>query len=158
MGGHTSSTLILNTPQGCVLSPPPLLALHTQPLPIHSTNPIVKFADDTPIVGLITDNNETAYKEEVHHLTEWCSCNNLDLNISKTKELIIDQSTLSTLPSAFIERIESFKFLGMHILADLTWSACTSHQVWNAQHIRLCFHRKLKHANVPHHLLTNFYW
>ncbi|XP_037602416.1 uncharacterized protein LOC119474467 [Sebastes umbrosus] len=30
------------------------------------------FADDTAVVGLITNNNETAYREEIQHLTQWC--------------------------------------------------------------------------------------
>lgn len=91
MGDQTSSTLTLNTgtPQGCV--PSPLYSLFTNDcLPIHPSNTIVKFADDTTIVGLITDNNETAYREEIQHFTEWCSHNNLDLNITKTKELIVN--------------------------------------------------------------------
>ena len=31
----------------------------------HDSNTIIKFADDTTVVGLITDNDETAYREEV---------------------------------------------------------------------------------------------
>ena len=31
----------------------------------HDSNTIIKFADDTTVVGLITNNDETAYKEEV---------------------------------------------------------------------------------------------
>ena len=34
----------------------------------HGSNTIIKFADDTTVVGLITDNNEAAYKEEVRDL------------------------------------------------------------------------------------------
>ncbi|KAI3356470.1 hypothetical protein L3Q82_017685, partial [Scortum barcoo] len=37
----------------------------------YSTNTIVKFADDTTIVGLISDNDETHYREEIQHLTQW---------------------------------------------------------------------------------------
>ncbi|KAI3362498.1 hypothetical protein L3Q82_012791, partial [Scortum barcoo] len=51
---------------------------------------IMKFADDTTIVGLISDNDETHYREEIQHLTQWCSNNNLVLNTSKTKEVIVD--------------------------------------------------------------------
>jgi hypothetical protein len=36
----------------------------------HTSNSIIKFADDT-VVGLITNNNETAYREEVRALAEW---------------------------------------------------------------------------------------
>ena len=34
--------------------------------------------------------NETAYREEVRDLAVWCQDNSLFLNISKTKELIVD--------------------------------------------------------------------
>ena len=30
----------------------------------HYSNTIIKFADDTTVVGLITDDHETAYREE----------------------------------------------------------------------------------------------
>ena len=36
---------------------------------VDSSNTIVKFSDDTTIVGLITDNDESAYREEVDTLT-----------------------------------------------------------------------------------------
>lgn len=55
-----------------------------------------------------------------------------------------------------VERVESFKFLGVHILANLTWSTHISPQVGKAQQ-RLYFLRKLKHAHLPQHLLTNFH-
>ena len=42
------------------------------------------------MVGLITDNDETAYREEVRDLAVWYQENNLSLNVSKTKELIVD--------------------------------------------------------------------
>jgi hypothetical protein len=57
---------------------------------MHASNSIIKFADDTKVVGPITNNDETAYREEVRVLTEWCQENNLSLNINKTKELIMD--------------------------------------------------------------------
>jgi hypothetical protein len=54
----------------------------------HYSNTIFKFADDTTVVGLITDNDEAAYKEEVRDLEVWCQDNNFSLNVSKIKELI----------------------------------------------------------------------
>ncbi|KAI3359959.1 hypothetical protein L3Q82_013840 [Scortum barcoo] len=62
----------------------------------HSSNTIVKFADDTTVIGLITGDDETAYREEVRALTSWCQDNNLHLNVSKTKELIVDFRRTST--------------------------------------------------------------
>ncbi len=64
MGNNTSSPLTLNTgaPQRCVLSPL-LYSLYTHDCAAtHSSNVIVKFADDTTVIGLITDNDETAYR------------------------------------------------------------------------------------------------
>ena len=63
VGNNTSATLILNTgaPQGCVLSPL-LYSLFTYDCPArHDSNPVIQF--DTTVVGLITDNDETAYRE-----------------------------------------------------------------------------------------------
>ncbi|KAF7648177.1 hypothetical protein LDENG_00160640 [Lucifuga dentata] len=63
---------------------------------------IIKFVDDTTVVGRITHGNKTTYREEVLHLVSWCSSNNLHINIKKTKELIIDSGSPAsiTLPSA----------------------------------------------------------
>ena len=56
----------------------------------HNSNTIIKSADNTTVVGLITDNDETAYREEVRDLAVWCQDNNLSLNVIKTKEMIVD--------------------------------------------------------------------
>ena len=48
------------------------------------------FADDTTIVGLISGSDESVHREEVDTLTSWCQDNNLSLNVSKTKEMIVD--------------------------------------------------------------------
>ncbi|KAI3354371.1 hypothetical protein L3Q82_018898, partial [Scortum barcoo] len=96
-GGENAEQHILYTgPEhrhttGLRAQPSPLFTLFTSDCSaIHSTNTIVKFADDTTIVGLISDNDETHYREEIQHLTQWCSNNNLILNTSKTKEVIVD--------------------------------------------------------------------
>jgi hypothetical protein len=130
VGNNTSVTLILNigAPQGCVLSPP-LYSLFTHDcVAKHDSNTIIKFSDDTRVVGLITDNDETAYREEVRELAVWCQENNLSLNVSKTKELIVDyrkrraeQATIN-IDGAVVERVESFQLLGVHITNKLSWS------------------------------------
>ena len=56
----------------------------------HDSNTIIKFADDTTVVGLITDKDEMAYREVVRELAVWCQDNSLSLNVSKIQELIMD--------------------------------------------------------------------
>ena len=57
---------------------------------MYDSNTIIKFADDMAVLGLITDWDEITYREEGRDLTVWCKNNNLYLNVSKTKELIVD--------------------------------------------------------------------
>jgi hypothetical protein len=92
VGSNISTSLILNTgaPQRCMLSPL-LYALFTHDCGAkQDLNSIIKFADDTTVVGLITNNDETAYSKEVRALRVWCQKNNLSLNINKTKKMIVD--------------------------------------------------------------------
>ncbi|KAM9316668.1 protein LEG1 homolog [Gastrophryne carolinensis] len=51
---------------------------------------IIKYADDTTLVGLINDNNESAYRNQVKTLESWCKADNLILNIQKMVKVIID--------------------------------------------------------------------
>ncbi len=164
MGNNTSSPLILNTgaPQGCVLSPL-LYCLYTHDCTAtHSSNVIVKFADDTTVIGLITDNDETAYREEVSTLTKWCQENHLSLNIDKTKELVVDfrrqsrEHTPISIDKTPVERVNSFKFLCVHITEDLTWSAHTD-AVLKKAHQRLFFLRRLRKFGTSPSILRSFY-
>src|SRR4029434_9911780 len=56
---------------------------------LSPSNYIFKFADDTTVLGLISNNDEAAYRQEVGNLAVWCSEHNLNLNLKKTKEMII---------------------------------------------------------------------
>jgi hypothetical protein len=57
---------------------------------MHASNSISKCADDTTVVGLITNNDETAYREEMRAIGVRCQESNLSLNINKTKKIIVD--------------------------------------------------------------------
>ncbi len=161
MGNNTSSPLVLNTgaPQGCVLNPL-LYSLYTHNC--TATHKFVKFADDTTVIGLITDIDETAYREEVSTLTKWCQENHLSLNIDKTKELVVDyrrqsrEHTPITIDKTPVEWVNSFKFLGVHITEYLTWSAHTD-AVLKKAHQRLFFQRWLRKFGTSPRILRSFY-
>ncbi|KAI4876968.1 hypothetical protein NFI96_008187 [Prochilodus magdalenae] len=129
---------------------------------MHSSNHIIKFADDTTVVGLMSKNDESAYREEVQRLTDWCRTNNLSLNVDKTKEMVVDfrrtrrdHSPLH-IDGSTVEIVKSTKFLGVHLAEDLTWSLNTSTITKKAQQ-RLYFLRRLRKAHLPPPILTTFY-
>ncbi len=164
VGHNTSSTTTLSTgaPQGCVLSPLLFTLLTHDCTAKFSSNHIIKFADDTTVVGLISNNDETHYREEVAQLAEWCGVNNLSLNVEKTKEVVMDFRRNSvdhpplTIDSSTVERVSSTKFLGVHITEDLTWTTNTMSLSKKAQQ-RLHFLRRLKRASLPPPILNTFY-
>ena len=105
----------------------------------HDSNTIIKFADDTIVVGLITDNGKTAYREEVRDKAGWCQNNNLSLNVTKMKEMIMDdrkrriEHAPILIDGAVVEQVESFKFLGVYITNKLIWSKHTKTVMKRAQ-------------------------
>ncbi len=95
-------------------------------------------------------------------LSKWCQENHLSLNIDKTKELVMDfrrQSRVHTpisIDKTPVERVNSFKFLGVHITEDLTRSAHTD-AVLKKAHQRLFFLRWLRNFGMSPSLLRYFY-
>lgn len=67
VGRNTSNTFLLSTgsPQGCVLSPLVFTLMTHDCSARFNTNHIMNYADEPAVVGLIQDNEELAYREEV---------------------------------------------------------------------------------------------
>ncbi len=164
LGKFTSRTITMSTgaPQGCVLSPF-LFSLYTNDC--TSKDPsvkLLKFADDTTVIGLIQDGDESVYRREVEQLAVWCSLNNLELNTLKTVEMIVDfRRNLPALPpltimDSTVAAVGSFRFLGTNISQDLKWDNHIDSIVKKAQQ-RLYFLRQWRKFNLPQELLKQFY-
>ncbi|XP_051580992.1 uncharacterized protein LOC127456506 isoform X1 [Myxocyprinus asiaticus] len=120
------------------------------------------FADDTTVIGLIRDDDESAYRREVKQLAVWCSQNNLELITLKTVEMIVDfkrntpTMTPLTILNSTVAAVESFRFLGTTISQDLKWETHIDSTAKKAQQ-RLYFLRQLRKFNLPQALLIQFY-
>ena len=93
MNGYLSEDVILNSgaPQGCVL-PPMLFSLYTIHMNLQTAvTCLFKFADDMALVGLLLNEDSLAtYFSHVSLLNEWCEESFLEINVGKTKELVLD--------------------------------------------------------------------
>jgi hypothetical protein len=151
VGNNTSATLILSmeAPQECMLSPLLYSLLTHDCMARHNSNTILNFADTTVVV-LTTDNDDTAYREEVRDLTVWCKDKNISLNVIKTREMIVNyrkrsaEHTPILIDGAVLEQVESFKFLGVHIT--------NKHPAIQDLYTRRCQRKSLKMVKDSSHL------
>ncbi|XP_057203612.1 ATP-binding cassette sub-family C member 8 [Triplophysa rosa] len=110
--------------------------------PSHDSNLFIKFADNTTVVGLISNRDETNYRRG-----------------EKTKDIVVDfrrvhtQHAPLTVNGATVERVSSTKFLGVDITEDLSWTNNTTALAKKAQQL-LYFLRKLRRARAPAPALT----
>ncbi|KAI2646658.1 putative RNA-directed DNA polymerase from transposon BS [Labeo rohita] len=120
---------------------------------------LLKFADDTTVIGFIRDGDKSAYRQEVEQLSLWCSHNNLELNTLKTVQMTVDfQRNTPALPpltimNSTVAAVDSFKFLGTNISQD---QKCDIHidSIVKKPQQRLYFLRQLKKFNLPQALMT----
>ena len=85
----------------------------------------------------------------------------MPLNTSKTKEIILGRIDLTSIPSLStptgpIQRVTTFKLLGVHLDASLSWATHVNTIISKASK-RLYFLKQLRRAGVPPQQLLHFY-
>ncbi len=161
----TSSVITINTgaPQGCVLSAF-LFVIYTNAMKsINGKCKIIKYADDTVVIGLIdSDNDESEYRNTISYVADWCSNNFLDLNVTKTKEMIIDFRKTKNIKEPVVignkdvEIVDQHKYLGVTIQNNLKWNIHIDKQIKKANQ-RMYHVRCLVKLRVDNKLITLFY-
>jgi len=157
------SFITINTPQGCVLSPVRITLYTSDCMATTPTCTILKYADDTVIIGCMGETNSNdEYLSEITNFSKWCSCNNLLLNVSKTKEMLFDfrRSTDPCVPVVIgdkdVEQVTNYKYLGTIVDNKLSWNDNIQNIRLKA-HKRLYFLRKLKEFSVSKVIMRLFY-
>ena len=162
--GTKSGVIIINTgaPQGCVLSAF-LFTIYTTDCTSSSKQVVIlKYADDTVIIGLLSNNDETSYRQEVMKFCKWCDDNYLNLNVSKTKEMLVDFRKIKSVISPLsikdenVEIVSNYKYLGNIIDNQLTGIDNVKMLIKKANK-KLYFLRKLKTLKVSNTVLSMFY-
>ena len=93
------------------------------PHPRHPKNHLNKYADDCYLI--VPSVNSHFVQEELDHVAEWDDVNNLKLNSTKSKEMIIRRPKTKLadlpLPISEIERVDSMNILGVTLRFDLSF-------------------------------------
>ena len=100
----------------------------------HDSCEIIKYADDTAILGKLSTNpvRHADYLNCITDFTDWCTANFLELNVSKTKELIFDfrrsQCPVQpvTIGTDTVEIVNEYKYLGTIIDNQQILDSCTA--------------------------------
>jgi len=93
--------------------------------------PVHKYVDDTTLTELLPKNAKTEMSTFISNLLSWANKNNMEINTTKTKEMILGPLARSNLPflsmpTGTIERVTSFKLLGLQIDSSLLWANHTT--------------------------------
>lgn len=77
----------------------------------------MKYSGDTVILSLLgKDQDISGYQSDMENCVQWCNVNHLAINVSKTKEIIVDSERLGDyspviIRDNIIEQLDTYKYL-----------------------------------------------
>ena len=135
--------------QGSAIGPSAFIITASDLSPIHPGNKIDKYADDSYLI--VPGGNTTTIPAELGNIATWANNNNLTLNQSKTKEMIIRKPSKKNTPLPpiipGISRCSSLNILGVTITDTLSMSEHVSNIV-STGHQRLYGLKLLKNHGL----------
>ena len=156
IGNTFSSWLTLNgsMPQGSWLGPLTfIIVIDTLKLSCLT----YKYVDDTTMCEFLASGQSSQFDNYLAQLSQWSLSNHMEVNERKTKEMIISaSSSVNVPPFVNIERVDTFKLLGVFVSHDLKWNCHVSY-ICRKVNSRLHFLRQLKRAAVSCNDMLQFY-
>jgi hypothetical protein len=168
INGATSNriSVVSGVPQGSVLGPVIFLVAINDltRLSFSSGTKFALYADDIVLYKIITSYFDLIHiQQDINRLSDWMSCNGLTLNGSKTKFMLLTRKLNShvqtdhhfKLNNVQIERVFEFKYLGVLLAHDLSWSPHIKSICSKAKRLLGLFYRQF--YKVDHTLILKCY-
>jgi len=117
------------------------------------------YADDIVLCTYHADPDQlvTITDQILSNLSFWCQQNNLSINFSKSKYLVINNKNVKPLKlKSPIDQVDSFNYLGLILNSELKW--CTHIKTLCSRLQKTCYlFRIIRNALPPEHIKTIFH-
>ena len=130
---------------------------------VMSWSPRAKFVDDLSVVEMVPRNSPSVLNFIVQDINQYSVTNNMILNLSKCKKMSVDFLQYNRcvlcpiiVGNKIVERVASFKLLGVYILRNLTWFTHVNYILKKANK-RLYILRALRQSGVSVPDMVNIY-
>jgi len=145
-------------PQGTWLGPYVFLSLIND---LKSLLDLYKFVDDCTLTEILSPLDVSVMPQELDKLNSWSDTNLMNVNTTKTKEMLIGSIRANPPPTLqlhghSIERVQSYKLLGLHVTDTLKWNEHIS-RICSKAAQRLHFLKQLKRSAMSNADLLYYY-
>ena len=164
VNGEISETLpvISGVPQGSVIGPLLFLIYIDDVLrvPLSEGSRLTVYADDMLLYKPISCQEDfAALQNDIDKLESWTTTNLLQFNTSKCKYMVVSRKRAGLLPppltlkGQLLQQVDHFKYLGLLLSSDLSWSSHVENICNKARKLLGLLYRQYYQLAEPHTLL-----